>query len=337
MEMQKKGKYTKSQNILFAGIIGVVIIVVAVVWISGYTDYYFGVFVKNQEDSEGVLEKNGALELNEQEQTLIRPLEEAFDSYRNRRLCDPVSATAFDGASLTGGFYYEGSDVTVIALHGIRSTKDSDFLFAPYYGELNYNLLIPDARTNGGSGGEYMGYGHFEKDDLLSWIDWLVDTYGDKQQIIIHGTAAGAAAALLAAGDGLSENVKLLVLDSPYSSLSDIASYQIENLYGLPKFPFIPLINSRLEKEAGYRMADVDVIAAISDADITIPALFIVGVENDYIPAGQSVAVYEAYPARKELVSVSGARYRMTYGAAQEECENALSAMLRSVVAKGSI
>lgn len=326
MRTNKKESNTRKQNILFAGIVLVVIIFIAGRWISSTTDYYFSVFVQYQEDTQGVLENHDALDLNTDEQALLEPLEAAFDSYRNQRLCNRVKITANDDVTLAGDFYDEGADITVIALQGFNSDSDSDFLFAPYYGEQGCNLLIPDSRTHGDSGGDYVGYGYFEKYDLQAWVNWVLETYGEDQQIVIHGTATGAVTAILAADEGLPKNVGLLVLDSPFSSLSDIVSYQIGNIYGLSKFPFMWLMDNKLGKAAGYRMEDVDVVTSVSE--VTIPALFIIGEENDYIPPEQSLAVYEQYPGEKELISVPGARYRMAYAMAQEECENALSALL---------
>jgi fermentation-respiration switch protein FrsA (DUF1100 family) len=274
--------------------------------VSRLSAYYFGVFVQHQEDVQGVLEKNSALNLTEDEQEILKPFEEAFDSYRNRRLCDRVSVVSSDGTQLAGAFYDEGSDITVISLHAFNGSKDSDFLFAPYYGDKGYNVLMPDARAHGDSEGRYVGYGHFEKEDLLAWIKWVNGTKGSESQIIIHGIAAGASTALLAASEGLPDNVMLLVLDSPYNSLADIVSYQIGKLYGLPRFPFMSILDYKLEKEAGYKMADVDVVAAVRDSEIKIPALFIIGDGNDYIPPNSLIRYMKHIRQRKNWLPFPG-------------------------------
>jgi hypothetical protein len=51
-----------------------------------------------------------------------------------------------------------------------------------YYFDLGYDILKPDARGHGMSGGDYIGYGWHERKDYLDWIkDKKEDT------IFLHG------------------------------------------------------------------------------------------------------------------------------------------------------
>ena len=58
-----------------------------------------------------------------------------------------------------------------------------------------YNVLTPDWRAHGESGGELATYGIKEKDDVTSWINWLQSSTDSKKYYAL-GESYGAAVLL---------------------------------------------------------------------------------------------------------------------------------------------
>ena len=65
------------------------------------------------------------------------------------------------------------------------SDGDSMAGFAKMFFDLDYNILIPDARSHGRSSGKYIGYGWVEKQDILLWIKKILFKNGRSQKIVI--------------------------------------------------------------------------------------------------------------------------------------------------------
>lgn len=163
-----KPKQSRSrQALVFWG--GAAAIILALLFLSfrSIASGYFNSFVLRDETASSATAYFEGLLPSEEEQALLAPLQEDWDSFRNSRLADPVSVTAPDGAVLRGDFYDEGGSVTVIYLHHYGGGRTDDFLAGPFFAGLGCNLLLPDARNHGESGGEYSGFGALEAEDLL--------------------------------------------------------------------------------------------------------------------------------------------------------------------------
>ena len=145
-----------------------------------------------------------------------------------------------DETVLRGGLYDAGSDVTVVLIHPFDGSSNStDYLMAPYYAEKGYNILLPDSRDHGESGGEHVTYGLLEGSDTVVWVRWLIQRYGPDHQVILHGydlgaNAALAGAALLQQEPTLADAVRFTVAESPIVNLYDTASYLLKNQFGIP-------------------------------------------------------------------------------------------------------
>src|SRR5699024_12483595 len=83
-------------------------------------------------------------------------------------------------------------------------------------------------RGHGESGGDYYGFGWHDRLDIIDWLDQLVAENPDAE-IVLHGLSMGAATVLMASGEDLPENVRLIIADSPYTSVYDLFAYQLED------------------------------------------------------------------------------------------------------------
>lgn len=96
------------------------------------------------------------------------------------------------------------SDKTVIIAHGYSGNATQMSSYARMYHEKwGYNVLLPDARGHGESGGGYIGFGWPERKDYLKWIGRVLDENGADSQIVLHGVSMGGATVMMTSGEDL--------------------------------------------------------------------------------------------------------------------------------------
>lgn len=151
-----------------------------------------------------------------------------------------------------------------------------------------FHVLVFDLRAHGRSGGELLGLGWHERQDVRAAVDFLLMRGFGPGSIGLHGTSYGAATALLSAA--AIPEVGAVVADSAFADMRDIMDIEIEKSTGLPS-PFAGLLRPGLSliARAVYAL-DLDLIrpettvAAIAPR----PVFFIHGSEDDVIPPDHS-------------------------------------------------
>lgn len=321
-EPTPRTKNTLRQNVIFGALMISMALFVLGWWLVSIQRSYYTAFVECVPDNvASALENANNRQRGEEDAALLAPLQREFDSWRTRRLAEDLYTTGEDGAVLHGVYYDCGFDRTVIFFPGYGDTSGSDFLYAPFYESLGYNLLMVDTRANGESQGEHLTYGLLERGDAASWCNTVTEL-GAGRELVLQGYGVGSASILMAAGDGLlPENVTLIVAESVYNSLEDLARYEMKHWFGLPCFPFLNLIESRMEKKAGYVPSDVTVADWVGE--ITIPVLFLTAGEDTCLPPEDSQAVYEQCPTGEWLLTEE-AQWGMSYPINREEIQNAI-------------
>ena len=124
------------------------------------------------------------------------------------------------GERLVGHYFHGEGDGKRIAflIHGYRSEHaETAGMYWDYYRSRGFDLFCCDHEAHGESGGKYIGFGCFEADDCLKWIDFLTERFGEDIQILLHGFSMGAATVMLMA-PRCPANVKAIVEDSGYQS-----------------------------------------------------------------------------------------------------------------------
>src|SRR6202162_1011017 len=96
-----------------------------------------------------------------------------------------------------------------------------------------YNVLLPDLRGHGQSGGRFVTHGFLEKEDLANAIACARDRHGiDSGRLGVHGCSAGPALAIEFAADRY--GVRALWLESPYADAKAMARHYLSRATGLP-------------------------------------------------------------------------------------------------------
>lgn len=183
--------------------------------------------------------------------------------------------------------------------------------WAKLYFDLGFNLLIPDARGHGESEGDYIGFGWHERKDYVNWIDKLIADYGEETEIILFGLSMGAATVMNVSGEPLPHNVKAIIEDCGYSSVTKEMAHQLKTMYKLPQYPFIPMTSLITKVKAGYWFGEASPEEQVKKS--STPILFIHGDEDDFVPTHMAYELYHSANCPKELYIALGAKHGYAY------------------------
>ena len=99
--------------------------------------------------------------------------------------------------------------------------------------DLGYNVLLPDLRAHGRSGGTLFTLGFLEKEDLALTLTAARDGFGiDPERIGIHACSAGSSVALeFAAGRA---GIRAIWLESPFAEPREMARHYLSRATHVP-------------------------------------------------------------------------------------------------------
>lgn len=129
--------------------------------------------------------------------------------------------TSHDGLKLKALYYPNGSDKTMIWVHGYTSHAERESAFpALFYRSLGFNVLIPYLRAHGPSEGKYISFGPLEAQDMMEWVNKVNEIHPDGS-ILIHGLSMGGGIVLDLATREM-KNVKCMIADAPSVSIEKL-------------------------------------------------------------------------------------------------------------------
>lgn len=221
---------------------------------------------------------------------------------------EEVQITSHD-ALLLNGVVVKAKQTSVkwmILVHGYTTSLPASIPFMEMFLEEGFNLLLIDQRRHGKSEGIYTTYGYHEKHDVAAWLGFITSTYGENCIIGLHGVSLGGGTVLeyLSLPDPV---VKFVIADCPYSDLTRLMHHQMQRLNHLPAALFLPLVNTRMRRKAGFMLEQVSPIRSVKGSNI--PAMFIHGTADHYIPPEMSEDLYEAKSGLKQLLLIEGAAH----------------------------
>ncbi len=205
---------------------------------------------------------------------------------------------------------------TILFLHGKGGNASEWVLDALRALALGYNVLIPDLRGHGRSGGTIFTLGFLEKDDLALTVAAARDGFGlDPDRLGIHSCSAGSTVALEFAADR--PGVRAMWLESPFADLFTMARHYLSRATGVPA-PLLDLTTrwairhaiGRIRRELGLDgsregLERVDPVAAVSR--VTSPVLLVHGTEDRLVPPHFTERLAAALPPHSAVWNVNGA------------------------------
>ena len=170
-----------------------------------------------------------------------------------------------------------------------------------------YRVLAPDLFAHGASDGELTAFGAADAQDVRAWVDWVL---GETQnaRVALMGVDEGALAVLLAASEGLPENVRAIAADSPVPTVTsraeDVLADEGETLSALDRL----LMRAAYWVSFGETLEDVPVSRLGGGGK---PLLMLAGTLDEQSPAYLAEDIAQTAGARARVELIEGASHGM--------------------------
>ena len=208
-----------------------------------------------------------------------------------------------------------GRRPTILFLHGKGGNASEWREEAARALSLGYNVLLPDLRGHGRSGGSIFTLGFLEKEDLALTVAAAGARVGlDPDRICIHSCSAGSSVALEFAADR--PGIRAIWLESPFaeplatgSAAPSRATRVPAPLLGLTTRWAVRRAVARVRRDLGLPPGDgldrVDPLAAV--ARVRAPILLVHGADDRLVPPRFTERLAAALPPHSGVWNVSGA------------------------------
>jgi uncharacterized protein len=182
--------------------------------------------------------------------------------------------------------------------------------------DCGYNVLLPDLRGHGESGGAFVTYGYLETEDLAEAISCAREEASiDPVRLGVHGCSAGAALAIeFAAGR---EGIRALWIESPYADPAEMARHYLSVWTGIS--PRLLRLTSRFAVRAAVsrvrRALGVEaggdgfgkIDPARSIARVGAPVCLVYGEKDELVPPYFAARLEASLPAKSSIWRASNA------------------------------
>ena len=231
----------------------------------------------------------------------VRPYEEVYSLKVEDGTLDPEEWSNWDkeeiwvdsdfGYSLHGYWLPVENPVgTVILVHGITVNHFASVKYVQPFRKRGFNVLMYDHRNHGKSGGKVTTFGEFEKYDLQSIVDWVVEKVGDDSIIGTHGESMGAATCLQHAA--IDQRLSFVVSDCAYADLMDLFLFRLKYDSKLPGPIILPIASVFIRLIARFWPQEINPVEMMPSVET--PIFFIHGADDKYIPPVHAQQIYEA-------------------------------------------
>lgn len=162
-----------------------------------------------------------------------------------------------DGLTLVAWYVRGDNGALILLVHGYKSDRSEMLRAAAMLHRHGYGVLLPALRAHDHSDGERITFGRDEMRDFEAWTSWARAQPGvDPDRIALLGNSMGGSLAIEYTAED--PRIRAVVANSAFSSLEDTIQTSVRFFTGLrPEF-FAPAIVFWAEREAGFRVADID-------------------------------------------------------------------------------
>lgn len=227
--------------------------------------------------------------------------------------CEEVHITSHDGLALLGHWYpCKDAKRVIIAMHGWRSSWARDFgIIADFLHQSGCSVLFAEQRAQGGSGGDYMGFGMLERYDCFEWTKWADSKTKGELPVYLIGVSMGATTVLMSTGFDLPKSVRGVVADCGFTSPHAIWKHVAENNLRIPFGIYSTVANDIFKKRLQIGSRDFSCAQALENTKV--PVLFVHGTDDQFVPIGMTFENYKACKSPKDMFIVPGADHGMSY------------------------
>ena len=219
---------------------------------------------------------------------------------------------SFDGLTLSSKYFEFNKDAPIeIIFGGYRGNSERDLSAAvERCFKVKHSVLMVDQRASGDSDGKVTTFGVNESKDCLSWIDFVIKTFGENVKIVIGGVSLGGAT-VLSASDKVPSNVWYIIADCPFTSPKEIITKVIEKDMKLPSKLLYPLVKLSAKMFGKFNLSEVSPIKSVQNAKA--PIIFIHGDKDEFVPYKMSMDLYDKCSSKKSLCLIENAEHGLGY------------------------
>ena len=250
------------------------------------------------------------------------PLGDDFSDYKDEILSNMKEAkqmpykdfyiTSFDGLKLHAMYFETVPNGPIeILFHGYRGSAFRDMSSGIKRAKaVGRNALLVEQRTCGKSEGKIITFGIKERHDCVSWINFVINHFGENVEIYIGGVSMGGSTVLLASSMNLPSNVKGILADSSFYSAKEIIKKVVKQL-NLPPSLFYPLIKLGAKLYGKFDLEEQTPIDSVKKTNI--PIIFYHGEQDAFVPCEMSVKLYMACSSKKKIVIIPKSGHGLCY------------------------
>lgn len=165
---------------------------------------------------------------------------------------------------------------------------------------MGMSIFAFDFSGSGLSGGKYVTLGYNEAEDVRVVVRHLRENEGITS-VSLWGRSMGAVSAILYSATD--PQIQALVLDSPFTSLTEVSKDIIQSYKYVPSAfigPILQSLRKRVRKVAEFDIEDVSPIKVISKCKM--PCVFIHSVEDTVVNLAHSVRLFDQYPNLTKII-----------------------------------
>ena len=194
-----------------------------------------------------------------------------------------------------GGDVIQQRKGTVVVIHPMLASKTWFFTLAERLVEAGWDVVLPDLRAHGASGGEYITWGAKEKHDIKAVVDAVLAEKLVDSRVYVLGASLGGCVA-----------IQYAALDSRCTGVLAIApSIGIQGA-ARSMFPLAPGGWLRNTIACAGEVADFDPSnASALDAakELKCPLILVHGLVDAIVPITQGIDIYEAANEPKKMIT----------------------------------
>ncbi len=233
------------------------------------------------------------------------------------------------GITLSYDLYTQGSDRTVILLHGFQEGPEDVRYWGSFWWDRGWDVLIPQLRSygEGEEGAVPCTYGVYEQFDLY---DLILALGLDKETLVVQGRGTGAAAAIFLAANPELAGAGLdgIIAESVYANMDADARTMVKKLFGLGNPLILRFLNTQIRQKLGFVPESVDLTAAA--ANCSVPALLVWGEDDGFLDPQLTRRVSDAWSGEHSGIGLKGG-HRLLWAVSGEEYRDALDGFLEKL------
>ena len=253
---------------------------------------------------------------------IVLPDNEIYKTHRDLIVSDIKNARkmaskeytikSYDNLTLYGKYFESFQNAPIeIMFHGYRGSGERDLSTGIRRAKAcGRNVLIVDQRSHGKSEGHTISFGIKERYDCISWINFVIQEFGNDVEIILTGISMGAATVMMASNLDLPSNVKGILADCGYDSPRNIIKKYIKDMK-LPSNLFIHFVKLGALIFGHFNIDKASPIESVKNAKV--PIIFIHGETDTFVPCYMSKILYDNCTSRKKLTIIKDAEHGISY------------------------